>query len=80
MTILLPLEILSGILLMNVTPLRGIIDLVGGIKTLVSIHFLLACGFCSFIIVHIYLATLGHTPLAHFKAMWYGWEEHEEEQ
>jgi thiosulfate reductase cytochrome b subunit len=79
MTILLPLEILSGILLMNVTPLRGIIDLVGGIKVLVSIHFLLACGFCSFIFVHIYLATLGHTPLAHFKAMWYGWEEREEE-
>lgn len=77
MAILLPLEILSGLLLMNVTPLRGIIDLVGGIKILVSIHFLLACSFCSFIFVHIYLATLGHTPLAHFKAMWYGWEEQE---
>jgi hypothetical protein len=25
--------------------------------------------------VHIYLATLGHTPLAHFKPMWNGWEE-----
>lgn len=79
MLILLPLEILSGLLLMNVTPLREIIDLVGGIKVLVSFHFLLACGFCSFLCVHIYLATLGHTPLAHFKAMWYGWEEREEE-
>lgn len=77
MAILLPLEILSGLLLMNVTPLRGIIDLVGGIKILVSVHFLLACSFCSFIFVHIYLATLGHTPLAHFKAMWCGWEEQE---
>lgn len=80
MLILLPLEILSGLLLMNVTPLRGIIDLVGGIKILVSIHFLLACGFCSFLFAHIYLATLGHTPLAHFKAMWYGWEELEPEE
>jgi thiosulfate reductase cytochrome b subunit len=84
MTILLPLEILSGFLLMNVTPLRGIIDLVGGIKTLVSIHFLLACSFCSFLFVHIYLATLGHTPFAHFKPMWHGWEErkmeHEEKE
>jgi hypothetical protein len=25
--------------------------------------------------VHIYLATLGHTPLEHFKQMWNGWEE-----
>jgi thiosulfate reductase cytochrome b subunit len=79
MIILLPLVILSGFLLMYVTPLRGIIHLVGGIKTLVSIHFLLACGFCSFLFVHIYLATLGHTPFAHFKSMWHGWEERKKE-
>lgn len=77
MIVLLPLVIISGFLLMYVTPLRPYIDLVGGIKTLVSIHFLLACSFCSFLFVHIYLATLGHTPLAHFKPMWHGWEERE---
>jgi thiosulfate reductase cytochrome b subunit len=36
--------------------------------------------FTAFIFVHAYLATLGHTPLAHFKAMFTGFEEmHEEE-
>jgi len=80
MIVLLPLVILSGFLLMYVTPLRDIIYYVGGIKTLVSAHFLIACSFCSFLFVHIYLATLGHTPFAHFKPMWHGWEELEKHE
>jgi thiosulfate reductase cytochrome b subunit len=75
MFILLPLVIESGVLLMYVAPLRELLILMGGIKMLVSMHFLLACCFTAFLFVHIYLATLGHTPLAHFKPMWSGWEE-----
>jgi thiosulfate reductase cytochrome b subunit len=75
MLVLLPLVIISGYMLMYIAPLRELMILVGGIKTLVSIHFLIACCFCAFLFVHIYLATLGHTPLAHFKPMWHGWEE-----
>lgn len=81
MIVLLPLVILSGYLLMYVAPLREIILVIGGIKTLVSAHFLIACCFTAFLFVHIYLATLGETPLAYFKPMWSGWEEqhkHEE--
>ncbi len=48
---------------------------VGGIKFLDGAHFLIACAFCAFLFTHAYLATLGHTPLAHFKPMWTGWEE-----
>jgi thiosulfate reductase cytochrome b subunit len=75
MLVLLPLVILSGILILNVAPLREWIILLGGIKLLVSAHFLIACCFFAFLFVHIYLATMGHTPLAHFKPMWDGWEE-----
>lgn len=75
MLILLPLVIFSGLLLMYVAPLRELLLILGGIKMLVSAHFLLACCFTAFLFVHIYLATLGHTPLAHFKQMWDGWEE-----
>ncbi len=75
MFILLPLVIFSGALLMYVAPLRELLLLLGGIKILVGSHFLLACCFTAFLFVHIYLATLGHTPLAHFKPMWNGWEE-----
>jgi len=75
MLVLLPLVIFSGALLMYVAPLRELLLLLGGIKTLVGTHFLIACCFTAFLFVHIYLATLGHTPLSHFKPMWNGWEE-----
>jgi thiosulfate reductase cytochrome b subunit len=75
MLILLPLVIVSGVLLMYVAPLRELLLLLGGIKILVGTHFLLACCFTAFLFVHIYLATLGHTPLSYFKPMWNGWEE-----
>lgn len=75
MLVLLPLVVFSGALLMYVAPLRELLLLLGGIKILVGTHFLLACCFTAFLFVHIYLATLGHTPLSHFKPMWNGWEE-----
>ena len=73
--LLLPLVILSGLLLMNIAPLRGWIIMIGGIKFLVDAHYLIACSFFAFLCVHIYMATLGHTPFAHFRQMWTGWEE-----
>jgi thiosulfate reductase cytochrome b subunit len=78
MLILLPLVIATGIMLLNVAPLRALLMAVGGIKLVDGAHFLLACAFCAFLFTHGYLATLGHTPLAHFKPMWTGWEEVEQ--
>lgn len=78
MLVLLPLIIATGILLLNVAPLREWVMMGGRIKFLVGAHFLLACSFCAFLFTHAYLATLGHTPLAHFKPMWTGWEEVEQ--
>ena len=78
MLVLMPLVILTGILILNVAPLREMIMLLGGLKIMVSAHFLIACCFCAFLFVHIYLATLGHSPFAHFKPMWDGWEEVED--
>ncbi len=75
MFILVPLVIITGILLMNVAPLRNFVLMIGGLKFLVGAHFLLACSLCAFLFTHVYLATLGHTPFAHFKPMWTGWEE-----
>jgi hypothetical protein len=43
------------------------------------IHVLLFIFFSAFIIVHFYLATLGHTTFAHIIAMFTGYEEEHEE-
>lgn len=75
MFILVPLVSLSGIFLTNVEPLRSLIVMIGGLKILVGLHFLLACCLAAFLPTHIYLATLGHTPMEHIKTMWTGWEE-----
>lgn len=75
MMVLVPLVIVSGFLIMNIGPMREILLLAGGLKLMVGLHFLLACSLCAFIFTHVYLATLGHTPFAHFVPMWTGWEE-----
>lgn len=78
MFVLVPLVGLTGILLMNVTPLRVLILASGGLKVIVAVHFLLACSLLAFLCTHVYLATLGATPLAYFKPMIFGWEEVED--
>jgi thiosulfate reductase cytochrome b subunit len=75
MFVLMPLVALSGILLTNVSPLREVVILVGGLKLLVALHFLMACCLVAFLFTHVYLATLGKTPMAYIKPMWTGWEE-----
>jgi len=42
-------------------------------------HTLAAFLMLIFLIVHVYFATTGHTPLAHIKAMITGWEDLEQE-
>ena len=79
MLLLLPLQIVTGLFLLYPDKFSETIELLGGIKVIDTIHVLLFFFFASFIIAHFYLATLGHTPLAHFKAMITGWEEEPEE-
>jgi thiosulfate reductase cytochrome b subunit len=38
-------------------------------------HTLAAFLMLAFLIVHVYLTTTGHSPLAHIKAMITGWED-----
>lgn len=76
MFVLLPAQMVSGIFLWKVKGYSDYINLLGGIRIIDTIHVLFFFFFASFLVVHCYLATLGHTPLAHFKAMITGYEEH----
>jgi thiosulfate reductase cytochrome b subunit len=75
MMVLVPLVILSGLLLFKLDPLQGLVLLLGGVRGVAAVHYLLACGLCAFLTTHVYLATMGASPLAHFKPMWSGWEK-----
>ncbi len=77
MALFIPLQIVTGLLMWDVKGFAYWTGLVGGIKIVDSVHVLLFLFFTSFLFVHVYLATLGHSTFAHIKAMFTGYEEEE---
>jgi Ni/Fe-hydrogenase b-type cytochrome subunit len=80
MTFLIPAQLVTGLLLWDPKLFSKWIALLGGIRIIDTIHVLIFIFFSSFLFVHLYLATLGHTFFAHTKAMITGYEEEEEEE
>jgi thiosulfate reductase cytochrome b subunit len=79
MGVLMPLQILTGVLLWNVKGFAKWITMAGGLKIVDITHVLVSMCLVTFIFIHVYLSTLGATPLEHIKAMFTGYEEIEEE-
>lgn len=78
MIVLVPLQFYTGILLWDPSTFAGSVEFLGGVRVVASIHVVLFIFFFAFIFGHVYLASLGHTPGAHFKAMLTGYEEVDE--
>lgn len=79
MVALIPVQIITGLFLWDPNLFGPVVNLIGGIQIADMIHILLWIFFSAFIIVHFYLATLGHTTWAHIIAMFSGFEEEHEE-
>ncbi len=75
MVALIPLQLITGMLLWDPKLFEPIVNIAGGLQIVDLIHVFLWIFFSAFIIVHFYLATLGHTPMAHIIAMFTGYEE-----
>jgi thiosulfate reductase cytochrome b subunit len=75
MFLLVPLQIVTGILLWDLERFHAVIRVFGGVRVIDAFHIIIAYITASFLIVHIYLSTLGHTFFAHMKAMIVGYEE-----
>lgn len=75
MFLLLPLQMVTGIFLWQIKQFEDYIHVMGGIKIVNTVHVLLFFFFVAFMIGHIYMTTFGHTPLAHIKSMFTGYEE-----
>ena len=78
MMIVVPIQFLSGVLLFDIAPFTKAVNALGGVRVVDTVHVLLFVFFCSFIVIHVYLSSLGHTWWAHFEAMITGYEEVEE--
>lgn len=79
MLLLVPLQFYTGVLLWDVQRFSGMIHALGGVRVVDTAHVLIFIFFLGFIFIHPYLASLGHTRTAHFKAMITGYEEVEDE-
>lgn len=80
MFLLVPLVAVTGILLWDVQGFYGAVDFFGGVRVVDTVHVLIFIFFAFFIFFHVYMGSLGHTPTAHYKAMFItGYEETEEE-
>ncbi len=77
MLIFTPVIVITGILFSDIFFFRRIIDLMYGIRVLVALHVIAAYIFLLYLVVHIYMSTLGHNAFAHIKAMIVGYEDDE---
>jgi thiosulfate reductase cytochrome b subunit len=80
MFVLTPLIAATGILFSNIPYFRGIISYIGGTRVLDAVHVIGGYLFVIYLIVHVYMATLGPTPFTHIKAMFTGYEEEPENE
>ncbi len=79
MLLIVPIQFVTGLLLWDVTRFAGAVEWLGGVRVVDTVHVLIFIFFAGFLFIHIYLASLGRTPSAHFKAMFTGYEEEEDE-
>jgi thiosulfate reductase cytochrome b subunit len=79
MLILMPVIIVTGILFSDISYFLNIIDFIGGVRTLDAIHVATGYAFILYIIVHLYMATLGYRVISHVRAMITGYGEEQDE-
>ena len=75
LNLLLPLQIITGALMWGAQRWPELTNWMGGLPVLAPFHTLVAWLFAAFVVMHVYLTTTGHTPLANIQAMMLGWDE-----
>jgi thiosulfate reductase cytochrome b subunit len=75
LNVLLPLQVITGVLMWGVQRYPEYAERLGGLPFLAPFHSLIAWSLMTFIVVHVYMTTTGHTPLANIQAMIMGWDE-----
>jgi thiosulfate reductase cytochrome b subunit len=75
---LLPLEMATGFLYWSYNSWQAWGMTFLSLRVIATVHIAGAFGILSFLIVHIYMTTTGHSVFAHIKAMITGWEDVEE--
>jgi thiosulfate reductase cytochrome b subunit len=77
LNLLLPLQIVTGILIWGAQRWPAVDGVLGGLTFLAPLHAFGAWMFAAFLLMHVYLTTTGPTPTANIQAMIIGWESME---
>lgn len=75
LNVLFPFQIITGAMIWLVGTYPAFAAALGGLTVVAPLHSLGSWMFISFLVAHIYLATTGHTVLAHVRGMMAGYEE-----
>jgi thiosulfate reductase cytochrome b subunit len=75
LNVVLPVQVATGALMWRADLFARVVAVLGGMGLVATVHVACAWIFGAFVIMHIYLATTGPTPLALIKAMIVGWED-----
>ncbi len=75
MSFVTPVVVITGVLFSDILYFLPYIEAIGGLRVLDAIHVMAAYAFLLYLLVHLYMATLGHSMFAHVKAMIVGYEE-----
>ena len=79
MLIFTPVILVTGILFSDIVCFLGIINYIGGLRILDAIHVATGYVFFLYLIVHLYMSTLGHRVVSHGIAMITGYVEEGDE-
>ncbi|MCG6534899.1 MAG: cytochrome b/b6 domain-containing protein [Syntrophales bacterium LBB04] len=80
MVLFTPAILITGVLFSDILYFVSYINAIGGLRIVDALHVIVAYIFVLYLMVHIYMATLGHTLFAHTKAMIVGYEEEEAQE
>ena len=75
MMVIVPIQFYTGVVLWDLQRFAGTVEMLGGARVVNTIHVVLFIVLFVFLIVHVYLTTLGRTAVEHVKAMITGYEE-----
>lgn len=75
LNILLPFQVITGILMWGAERWPALSNSLGGLIILAPLHNLGSWLFLTFIVVHVYLTTTGHTVFANIRAMITGYDD-----
>lgn len=79
MCVFTPIIVVTGLFFSDILFFRKYILLLNAMKGLDAIHVIAAYMFALYLIIHIYMATLGRKASSHIKAMILGYEEESDE-